>query len=357
MNPYNSKSFTTHSRRSSPSTWTRRKIGSTRFSWYFLLCIGLLAIWSLVPSRYTRRDYLSCQDLPGARDTVVIMKTGVTEIEERLPASLDTTLKCATHSVIFSDHEEMFMGKYPVRDVLANISPDILQSNPDFRLYHRVKEVGREGLQPEDLTGVRTTDATTDEDKVLVPGWVVDKWKFIPMMNETLSLFPNKKWYVFVESDTFYFWSTVLKYVSRLDHTEPHILGHRTTRLTDHYFMQGGSGYVLSHEALRLVVDHIQAHHRSLDLWMEDEWAGDISLGTIFGDAGVPMTYGWPIFQPAFYGVTFFGVEFEDRRYWCYPAATYHHMTPESTRDLWQFEQRWLKEENDVSPFHHNCTV
>lgn len=126
-----------------------------------------------------------CQNLPGADDTVVIMKTGVTEIADRLPAQLEYTLKCPPNVVIFSDHEEMFDDKYPVRDVLANISPDILEDNPDFTLYHRVKQVGRLGLNPNDLTGVRTKDNTTDEEKVLVPGWVLDKWKFIPMMNET----------------------------------------------------------------------------------------------------------------------------------------------------------------------------
>jgi hypothetical protein len=157
------------------------------------------------------------------------------------------------------------------------------------------------------------------------------------------------KWYVFIESDTYMFWSTILKYVSTLDHEEPHCLGHRTTRLTDHFFMQGGSGWVLSHEALRLIVSLIQDHGRSLDLWMENEWAGDISLGTVINDARVPMTYAWPIFQPAFFGVTFFGVEFDNRRYWCYPAATYHHMTPESIRDMWKMEQQWIREENDVS--------
>lgn len=157
------------------------------------------------------------------------------------------------------------------------------------------------------------------------------------------------KWYVFIESDTYLFWSTVLKYVSTLDHTQPHCLGHRTTRLADHRFMQGGSGYVLSHEALRLVTEYIQAHHRRLDLWMEDEWAGDISLGTVLNDAQVPLTYAWPIFQPAFFGVTYFGVEFEDRRYWCYPAATYHHMTPETIEDVWNMEQQWIREDNDVS--------
>ena len=122
---------------------------------------------------------------------------------------------------------------------------------------------------------------------------------------------------MFIESDTYLFWSTILKYVSTLDHTEPHILGHRTTHKADHEFMQGGAGYVLSHEALRMVQRYIEANHDSLDKFIEAEWAGDLALGSVFIEAGVPMTYSWPIFQPSFFGVVDFGREIDHRRYWC----------------------------------------
>ena len=162
-------------------------------------------------------------------------------------------------------------------------------------------------------------------------------------------LHPDKKWYVFIESDTYLFWSTTLKYVSTLDHTEPHVLGHRTTAKADHEFMQGGAGYVLSHEALRRAYFYIQENHERLDRFIESEWAGDLALGAVFINSSVPMTYSWPIFQPSFFGVVDFGVTNDRRRYWCYPAASFHHMTPEAIEDLWNMEQQWLREENDVS--------
>ena len=49
----------------------------------------------------------------------------------------------------------------------------------------RAADVGREGLAPTDLTGARTTALTTSDDKMVVAGWVLDKWKFLPMMTET----------------------------------------------------------------------------------------------------------------------------------------------------------------------------
>lgn len=154
---------------------------------------------------------------------------------------------------------------------------------------------------------------------------------------------------MFIESDTYLFWSTALKYVSTLDHTEPHVLGHRTTHKADHAFMQGGSGYVLSHEALRRAAEYIEGNQEMLDRYVEAEWAGDIILGQVFIDADVPMTYSWPIFQPTFFGMVDFGQSLQHRRYWCYPAASFHHMTPEAIEDMWTMEQKWVEEDNVVS--------
>ena len=165
----------------SPTRWMHGK----RFVRGILIGLALLAFWVYAPARYTELGYLPCSHLPGASDTLVIMKTGVTELEDRLPPHLETTLKCPPSSVIFSDHEELYRGKYEIRDVLANINSTIREQNDDFALYRRVKEVGRLGLSPEDLTGTRTTSKTSKEDKMVVAGWVLDKWKFIPMMNET----------------------------------------------------------------------------------------------------------------------------------------------------------------------------
>ena len=63
-----------------------------------------------------------------------------------------------------------------------------------------------------------------------------------------------------------------------------------TTHKSEHPFMQGGAGYVLSHEALRRVWHYIEAHRASLDKWMETEWAGDISLGAVLNESAVPLT-------------------------------------------------------------------
>ena len=98
-----------------------RRLSDRRYTRGILVVLTLLVIWFYAPAKYTERGYLACRHLPGAQDSLVIMKTGVTELEDRLPAHLDYTLQCPPNTVIFSDHEEMYQGKWQIRDVLANM--------------------------------------------------------------------------------------------------------------------------------------------------------------------------------------------------------------------------------------------
>lgn len=280
------------------------------------------------------------------------MKTGVTEIRDRFPVHAATTLQCPINLLIYSDHEELYQGKYEIRDVFANVDPMVKWKNEDFALWRRVKEVGREGLEGSEITGQRSSSKTTKEDKIGIAGWVLDKWKFLPMINETVHVYPDKKWYVFMESDTYLFWSTTLKFLSTLDHTTPLVLGHRSTVKSEHPFMHGGSGYIISNAAMKIAVEYINAHRTELDEFVASEWAGDIALGLVFKEAGVPLQTSWPMYQPHYFGMIDFSVIWEDKRFWCTPVGSYHHMTSDDIEDMFYFEQDWLRRNNKVSILH-----
>lgn len=112
------------------------------------------------------------------------MKTGVTQVQDKLPAHLETTMKCYPNSVIWSDHEELFQG-WQVRDVLKNVDPVLREQHEDFALWRHVREVGRAGLDMGALTGTASSREKTPDMKHTIGGWVLDKWKFLPMLNET----------------------------------------------------------------------------------------------------------------------------------------------------------------------------
>lgn len=112
--------------------------------------------------------------------------------------------------------------------------------------------------------------------------------------------------------------------------------------------MHGRSGFIVSNAALRRTVNYIQDHSKDLDEMVAAEWAGDIALAYVFQQAEVPLTASWPIYKPHYVGILDFGLQYEDKRFWCYPVGSFHHMTPEAIEGMWDYEQRWIREENRV---------
>jgi hypothetical protein len=131
-------------------------------------------------STYTKTVELPCHSLPGANETVVVLRTGSTEIADKLPVHLSTTLKCYPNHLIFSDHEETFHGE-TVIDALASVSADILETHPDFELHRRLSRSGRSTLEASELSGV-DSEVVMMAGKIANPGWKLDKWKFLPMI-------------------------------------------------------------------------------------------------------------------------------------------------------------------------------
>lgn len=142
---------------------------------------------------------LPCRSLPGANETLVIMRTGSTELANRLTVHLSTSLRCFPNHLIFSDLEEQLQGEHIV-DALADVSQDILDYNPDFELYRRLRKNGRNSLDPSELAG-SPDRYSVKTGKAENSGWKLDKWKFLPMVNKTLVEHPDMKWYTFMEAD------------------------------------------------------------------------------------------------------------------------------------------------------------
>lgn len=223
------------------------------------MLLVLFCIWNISHFRLSTRvshnadaTRLPCSRLPGADSTLVVLRTGATELEARLPAHLSTTLRCYPHHVIFSDYQETFPGK-PILDALEFVSPEIKASNADFELYRRLQQGGRAGLNASELSDADSKPVSlignTDN-----PGWKLDKWKFLPIVNQTLYLYPKMKWYVFAEADTFMLWSTLLAYTAAMNPDELFYVGSQTM-VGSFQIAHGGSAFVVSQPALRRVVE------------------------------------------------------------------------------------------------------
>lgn len=287
----------------------------------------------------------SCLDIPGANDTLVVLKTGSTELQDKLPVHIATTLRCYPNQLVFSDHEEQFQG-ISILDALEDVDAEFKENHDDFELYRRLQQYGRASLDSSELSGP-VSGPSGGSGKPLNPGWRLDKWKFLPMMRKTLQLHPDKRWYIFLETDTSIFWTALLAYLAALDWTKPYYIGNQMQIAAD-VFAHGGSGYVISRPALEMVVKHYLENKREWENITRDHWAGDCVLGMALKAAGTPLLWAWPIWQGNDIGNMIYNRTDYNRRLWCNPTVSYHHVNPPSIKDLWIFEQRWLSENGKV---------
>ena len=299
---------------------------------------------------------LPCQSLTGgAEDVLVVMRTGATELADKLPVHFDTTFKCYKNLLIFSDYAEVYRG-HEIHDVLVDVAEDIKKTHEDFTHYQHVLRVGREHLSTSELSG-NVSWESGPVGKTDNAGWRLDKWKFLPMMNATVNMHPDMKWYVFVEPDTYLVWSNLLKWLSGLDSTKPYYFGSEVM-IGDDIFAHGGSAFVLSKPAIELGAARYREHSRDLWDFTANHWAGDCVLGRVLHDAGVELTWSWPMFQggnPAL--MQWEETKGADRSLWCSPALSYHHLSPQEKRRLFEFEQDWIRTQQSESArsniWHH----
>lgn len=297
---------------------------------------------------------LPCRHLPGANDILVVLKTGSTEIKDRLQIHLSITLRCHPNYMIFSDFKEDFQDEH-IFDALEGVSPEIIEHHKDFELYRNLRDNGRTVLETNELSGPATED-TQWHGKTENPGWKLDKWKFLPMVSKTYHEHPDMKWYIFLEADSYILWASLLEYLAVLDPSKPHYTG-SIMFIGNTVFAHGGSGFMVSQPAMRMVVEQYAAHKAEIEAYTDGHWAVDCVLGKVFTEAGVKFTDAWPIMQGDYPGLIAYArpdgrpIADPKKRVWCYPTVSYHHVSPDMIDDLWNYEQHWLDHKPDGTRF------
>ena len=295
----------------------------------------------------TTQERLPCLNLESTDRVAVIMRTGATEIQDKLPAHLNTTFRCYPNLVIFSDFEEVFEG-HTVHDVLKYTDQEVISNNEEFDLYRRLLEHGRAGLDDSELSG-KMSYGDNPTGKPESPGWRLDKWKFLPMANMTLELYPDMEWYAFVETDTYLMWSNLLQFLAKLNPAKSLYYGSEVM-IGDDIFAHGGSAFIMSKPALVKIAEIYNANTKQWNDFTAGHWAGDCVLGKALHDAGTDLTYAWPMFQggnPSL--MNWLESKGDNHALWCAPALSYHHLSPNEMRKLWDYEQNWIAENQRVS--------
>lgn len=145
------------------------------------LCLFLVVCWFNLPllshleKRIVRKDPKEIlqgpdhKSLPGANETLVVMRTGSTELQDKLPVHLTTTLLRYPDSIIFSDYEEDFEDHHVI-DALESVDSHLKETSPDFELWRRLKQYGRAILRSDELSG-KAIWVDHGTGKANNPGW------------------------------------------------------------------------------------------------------------------------------------------------------------------------------------------
>jgi len=267
-------------------------------------------------------DFL-CADLDGIEDLALILKTGSTEIHQKLPIHLITTFKCVQDHFVYSDAPQDFAGE-PVRDALALVSKEARAELKNLEQHKALQRHMRLGGDASDLRGDNS--------------WHLDKWKFLPMINDAYFTFGDrKKWYFFIEADTYVSLHNLLPWLSKLDYRESIYAGAQVM-IGQTEFGHGGSGFLLSAGAVKALSTTYRNDQKHWEGVVVEDCCGDKVIAEVLkaSDPPVRLLRAFPLIQ----GETLSSLDWSET-HWCRPAVTWHHVDAAGIDKLWVFEHRW----------------
>lgn len=267
------------------------------------------------------KDDPLCSHLPKRDHLLLVVWTPAPDLYTHLPSQFLTTLRCADF-VLFSTVTQM-IGGHQVYNALENVTDSTRKEQKDFELYQKLQTAQKAHL---DLSNFKE-----DNDHNL------DKWGLVPALFAAYRMHPEKKWFMFIESDTYVSMPNLLPWLSRLDSEQPVYAGAQVM-IGDVELAHSGSGILLSNPALKTISDLAQRHGftNSWEDKIADNCCADKVLADLLKEAGVTLTRSFPLLQ----GETPFTLDWSER-HWCKAAVSWHRMTPAIIDTLWEFERNW----------------
>lgn len=280
-------------------------------------------------------------------DILLIMKTGGTSMWKRLLIHLTTTLSneriSPSNIVIYSDLPET-IGTFKIVDIFANMTTKVKQS-PDFEHYIQQPEYQANNAYVE-AAGIN------GDDWGPAGGWVIDKYKFIPLIQHAGENWPHAKWYVYMEDDTYLFLPNVRKYLASFDHRGKHYLGSYAAK-SDVVFAHGGAGFAISRGAWEESFGKKPNMSEDYHQYTADHCCGDQVLakaltdnGVSFGENGGDEKFTWG-FNPLVHWTFPFS-----KHNWCSPLLSWHKVHNRDVAQYYEFEKSW-----DFTVSHYSTII
>ncbi|KAK9327084.1 hypothetical protein V1520DRAFT_315648 [Lipomyces starkeyi] len=279
--------------------------------------------------------------VPGTEDVFLMIKTGASVLWQRFPIHIATTLPQLPHFAIYSDAPDVVAG-IPVIDIL-NQTRQITMESPQYETYRQQRALLSEHANIELWeAGIKGA-------------WNLDKYKNVPMVAHGYRTFPNAKWYIFMDADTYILWPNMMRWLSSINHEDLLYMGSVTYENRNSPFVHGGSGVVMSGALVRSTFGKEPELGSAYEVYAKNRCCGDGVLAHAFKDRGVLPVLSrdnYPYVSWRFQG----GFCCEDqadvpanvrhnKQNWCEEITTFHHVTPHDIAQLYEFEQKFPREQ------------
>lgn len=266
-----------------------------------------------------------CTRFPTSHRVVVSAQTAANKASSQLPILMETSLRCAIKTVLFSDKAET-IGKWELRDSLKSVSASVRESNPDFDHYKQQQHIENHAQPVKELRALQPADEGSGA------AWTLDKYRFLHIIEQSWDTQPNADWYLHVDADTYVVWSSLLEWIERLDPLKEIILS--AAPATDGKdFLHGG--LLVSRAAM---YNFAVTHKGSAAQWdqrIRENCCGKDVFGQILAEHSVDTKQAWPTLQ----GEAPARIPFSETR-WCQPVVTMQHVSFKESRDFWHFERK-----------------
>lgn len=181
-------------------------------------------------------------------EVALILKTGYAVYKDRLRSQLKTFASSShgrdeNNTIIIADFTGRTNG-WDIKDAIADLNntDPAFTSHEKYRTYQQVTSEIQEGVHITPAADPGTNNA----------GWSLDALKFIPGYKAAAERFPEAKFFIGIDDDTFIIWDSLMQFLSLLDPNQHLFLGSPAVMLQNNQtFLHGGSIIVVSAAAMK----------------------------------------------------------------------------------------------------------
>ncbi|KAK5118358.1 hypothetical protein LTR62_002872 [Meristemomyces frigidus] len=258
----------------------------------------------------------------------VVLKTGASE-RDKTTTILSTLLSCTPNITISSDVQDEINGT-AVIDILATLPLTYALNNPEWSTYETQKEAFKTGLPVPKTPN----------------GWKLDRFKFLPMVEQAFADHPDADWVLFTEADVYFFWDNLYRMLAPLDSTENFYIGSAAPGSNHTFFAYGGAGFILSKGLMHtLLAGRTEKLSMKYEDWIKRDCCGDALLAYVIREeTGVLIQNAYPSMSGEFLSALGAG-----RGNWKVPLVSLHRVGTELMRRLWAWERCRALDEAPIS--------